>query len=131
MPAVPALLLNTATLPKLLAMPTPNEMETELPKAILPLLPLIVTAPLLVLPFSDTRVKLPPLLDAGVPETIDASPPAAPDKLLVVTLNAPQMLLMEPTEIAMLLPEPDADKPLLISKAPLLPTLAVPLFNDR
>jgi hypothetical protein len=65
------------------------------------------------------------------PETIDASPPAAPDEIPAVTLNASPMLVPEPTEIAMLPPEPDADEPLPISKAPLSPTLAVPVLNHR
>ena len=65
------------------------------------------------------------------PETIDASPPAAPNKLPATTLNATLMSVPEPAEIALLPPEPDADEPLLISKAPLLPTHAIPVFKDR
>jgi hypothetical protein len=64
MPAVPGLLINTATLPELVAMPTPNEMVMEPPKAVLPSPPMIVTAPLLVLPSPKARVKLPLLLVA-------------------------------------------------------------------
>ena len=57
------------------------------------------------------RVKLPPLLLVDDdPETIYASPPAAPDESPAVTLNAPPMSVPEPTEIAMLPPEPDADE---------------------
>jgi hypothetical protein len=37
----------------------------------------------------------------------------------------------EPTEIAMLPPDPDTDVPLPISKAQLEPALAVPVLNDR
>jgi hypothetical protein len=118
-PTVPVLLVNTAMLPELVAMPTPNEMVMEPPKAVLPLPPLIVTAPPLVLPFPEARVKLLLLLANDNPETIDASPPAAPDKLPAVILDAPPMLVPNPTEIAMLPPKPDADKSLLIFKAPL------------
>jgi hypothetical protein len=77
---------------------------------------MIVTAPPLVLPSPKARVKLPPLLVNDNPETIDASPPAAPNKLPAFTLNTPPMLVPRPTEIAMLPSEPDVDKPLLISK---------------
>jgi hypothetical protein len=72
-----------------------------------------------------------PLLVDDDPETIDASPPATPDKLPAITLNAPPMLVPEPTEIAMLTPKPDADKPLPMPKVPLLPTFAGPVFNNR
>jgi hypothetical protein len=130
MPAVPALLFDMATLPELVAMPTPNEMVTEPPKTIVPLPPSIVTAPLSVLPSSEARVKLLLLLVNEDQETIDAYPPAAPDKLPAITLNAPPMLVPEPTEIAMLPPEPDADEPLPISRVPQLPTLTVLVFND-
>ena len=71
------------------------------------------------------RVKLSPLLVAEGPEVIDASPPAAPNKLPADTLNAPPMSALEPTEIALLPPGLDADKPHPISKAPLLPTLCI------
>ena len=60
------------------------------PQAILLSLPSIVTAPLLVLPSPEVRVKL--LVD-GNPETIDASPPAAFGKSPAVTVNTPPMLL--------------------------------------
>jgi hypothetical protein len=112
-------------------MPTPNKMVMELLKAILPLPPSIVPAPPLVLPSPEAKVKLPLLLVDDNPETIDASPPAAPDKLPVITVNALQMLVPEPTEIALLLPKLDAEEPLPIPKAPLLPRLADPVFNDR
>jgi hypothetical protein len=79
MPAVPALLVNTAMLPKLVAVPMPIEMVMELPEAVLLLPPLIVTAPLLVLPSPKARVKLPLLLVDDDQKMIDASPPAAPD----------------------------------------------------
>ncbi len=125
------MLVNTAMLPELVAVPTPNEMVMELPKAVLPLPQSIVTAPLFVLPSPKARVKLPLLLVDGDPEMINASPPAAPNELPVVTLSTPPMLVPDPTEIAMLLPEPDADKPLPISRAPLSPTFAVPVFNNR
>jgi hypothetical protein len=131
MPTVPALLIDTATLSKLVAMPTPDEMVMEPPKAILPSPPLIVTAPPLVLPSSKARVKILLLLVDDNLETIHSSSPAAPDKLPAITLNDPPMLMPEPTEIAMLPPEPDADKPLPISKVPLLPMLAVAVFNNR
>ena len=109
----------------------PDEMVMEPPKAALSSPPLIVTVPPLVLPSYKARVKLPLMLVDDNPEMIDPSPPAAPDKLQAVTLNAPPMLVPEPTEIAMLPPKLDADKPFPISKAPLLPTLAVPVLNDR
>jgi hypothetical protein len=114
--AVPALFVNTAMHPELVAVPMPNEMVMEPSKAILLLPPSIVTAPLLVLPSPKARVKLLPLLVDDNPEMIDASPPAAPEELLAVTLNAPPMLVPETTEIAMLPPKPDADEPLPISK---------------
>jgi hypothetical protein len=87
---------------ELVAVPMPNEMVMEPPKAVLPSPPSIVTAPLLVLPSPEARVKLPPLLVDENPETIDESPPAAPAQLPAVTLNAPPMLVPESTEIAML-----------------------------
>ncbi len=121
MPAVPAA-FHTATLFEQVADPTPDGIGMELPKAMLPSLPSIVTAPLLVLPSPKVRVKL--LVDGDL-ETVDTSSPAAPNKLPAISLNASPMLVPKPTEIAMLLPEPDADKPLLIPKA-LLPALAVP-----
>jgi hypothetical protein len=80
MPAAPALVVDTATLPKLVAMPSQDELVMEPPEAVLPSTPLIVTAPLLMLPSPKARVKLPLLPVAGNPVTIDASPPAAPDK---------------------------------------------------
>jgi hypothetical protein len=98
--AVPALLVDTAMLPMLVAMPTPDEMVTEPPKAILPSPPLIVTAPPLVLPSPEARVELLPLLVAYNLEMIDASFQDAPNKLPVITLNALLMLVPEPTEIA-------------------------------
>jgi hypothetical protein len=91
--AVPVFLVNTATLPELVAVPTLDELVMELPKAILPLPPSIVTAPPLVLPYPKARVKLPPLLVADNPEMIDSSPPAAPNKLPAFTLNTPPMLI--------------------------------------
>jgi hypothetical protein len=84
-----------------------------------------------VLPSPKARVKLPPLLVDDYTETMDASPPAAPDMLPAVTLNAPTMLVLEPTEIAMLPPSPDPDKQFRMSKAPLSPALTVPVLNDR
>ncbi len=102
-------LVNTAMLPELVAVPTPNEMVMELPEAVLPLPPSIVTAPPLVLPSPEARVKLLPLLVADNQETFDTSPPAACDESPAVTLNAPPMSVPEPTEIAMLPPKPDAE----------------------
>jgi hypothetical protein len=122
-PTVPALLINKATLPKLVAMPTPNEMVMEPPEAVVPLLPLIVTAPLLVLPSPKARVKILLLLVNDNPETIGASPPDAPDKLPAVTLNPPPMSVPEPAEIAILQSKPDADKPPSIPRVPLSPRL--------
>ncbi len=49
-PAVPPLLLDTATLPKLVAVPTPNEIVVKPPEAVLPLPSSILTpSPLVVL----------------------------------------------------------------------------------
>jgi hypothetical protein len=127
-PAVPALLIDTATHTKLVAVPMPNEVVMELPEAVISLLPLIVTAPTLVLPSPEARVKILLLLVDDNSETFDTSPPAAPNKLPAITLNTPLMLVPEPTEIAMLPSEPEADEPLPIPKAPSLPTLAVPVF---
>jgi hypothetical protein len=67
------------------------------------------------------------LLATGNPEMIDTSPLTAPKELTAITLEAPPMSVLEPTEIE---PKQDAHKPLPISK-PLLPTLAVPLLNNR
>jgi hypothetical protein len=75
-----------------------------------------------VLPSHKVIVKL--LVDGGQ-EMIDTSPPAAPGRLPAVSLNASPMLVPLPTEIAILPLKPDADKPLLMPKVPLLPTLAV------
>jgi hypothetical protein len=131
MPTIPALLFDMATLPKLVATQMPDEMVIEPPKAILPSMPSIVTAPPLVLPSPKVRAKLPPLLVNDDPEMINTTPPAVPDKLPAFTLNAPPMLVLEFTEIAVLLLELDADKPLLISKVPQLPMLAVPVFINE
>jgi hypothetical protein len=110
----------------------PNEMVMEPPEAVLQSPPSIVTAPPLVLPSLKARVKIPLLLVADNQEMIDASHLAAPDELPAGTLNTPPMSVPEPAEIAMLPPEPDADKPLQTPKAPLLPTtLAVPVFINR
>jgi hypothetical protein len=110
-PAAPALLVDTATLPELVAVPMTNEMVTEPPKAVLLLPPLIVTAPPLVLPSPKAIVKIPPLLVADKPERIDAYTPDAPD------LTTPPMSVLGPAEMAMLTPKPDADKPLPTPKA--------------
>ncbi len=67
-PAVPAMLVNIATLPELVAMPTPNEMVMEPPEAVLPSPPSAVTAPLLVLPSPKARVKIQPLMVDDNPE---------------------------------------------------------------
>jgi hypothetical protein len=125
------LLVNMVTFSQLVAVPMPNKIVMELPEAVLPSPQSIVTAPPLVMPSPKARVKLLPLLVADNSEMIDASFPAAPNELPAVTLNTPLMSVPEPTEIAMLLPKPDADKPLPISRAPLSPTLVVPVFNNR
>jgi hypothetical protein len=49
----------------------------------------------------------------------------------VLSNNPRPMSVPEPTEIAMLPPDPDADESLPISKVPLSPALAVPVLNDR
>jgi hypothetical protein len=76
-PAVPELLVDMAKPSEPVAVPTPDEMVMEPPKAVLPFLPSIVTVPPLVLPSPKARVELPLLLVDDNPETIDASPPAA------------------------------------------------------
>ncbi len=91
MPAVPAS-LHTATLPEHVADLTPGRIGMGSPKAILPLLPSIITAPPLVLPSPEVRVKL--LFD-GDPKATDIFPPAAPSKLPVITLDVPPMLVLE------------------------------------
>ena len=92
-PAVPALLVDTVTLPELVDVPTPNEMVMEPPKALLPSPPSIATVPPLVLPSPGARVKLSLLLANDDPETIDVSPLAALDKSPAITLNTPPMLV--------------------------------------
>ncbi len=57
-PTVPVLLVDTVMLPKLLAVPTPNEVMMEPPEAVLPLMSSIVTAPPLVLSSPEARVKI-------------------------------------------------------------------------
>ncbi len=130
-PTVPALLVDTTTIPELVAVPMPDGIVMEPSEAALPSPPSIVTVPPLVLPIPEARVKLPPMLVDVDPETTDPTPLAAPDELLAVTLNAPPMLVPEPTKIAMLPPEPDTDEPLPISKAPLSHTLTVQVLNNR
>jgi hypothetical protein len=68
MSAVPAL-FHTARLFDHVADPMPDGIRIELPEAMLPLLPSVVTTPLLVLLSPEVGVKL--LVD-GDPETIDA-----------------------------------------------------------
>ncbi len=63
---------------------------SAVPGAILPSLPLIVTALLLVSPSPKVRVRL---LNDGDPEMIDTLPPAAPGKSPTITVNAPPMLV--------------------------------------
>ncbi len=92
MPAIPAS-FHMAMLFEYVADPTPDGIRMESPpKAMLPLLPSIVTAPLLVSPSPKVRIKL--LVD-GDPETIDPSPPAAPDELPAILLNASPMSVLE------------------------------------
>jgi hypothetical protein len=68
------------------------------------------------------------LMAAGDLEMTDTSPSNAPKESTAVTLEAPPMSVPELFEIE---PKQDAHKPLLISRAPLLPTLAVPVLNNR
>jgi hypothetical protein len=121
MSAVPAS-FHMATLFEHVANRMPGKIWMESPKAMLPLPPSAVSAPLLVSPCPKVRVKL--LVDGGL-ETINTSPPAAPDKLPAVSSNASPMLVPLPTDIAVLPLESDADEPLPISKVPLSPMLAV------
>jgi hypothetical protein len=94
MPAVPAS-FHMATLPEHVADPTPNEIGMESSEAMLLLLPSFVKASLLVLPSLEIRVKL--LVDGDL--EIDASPPAAPNKLPAVSLNTPPMSVPEPLRL--------------------------------
>ena len=55
----------------------------------------------------------------------------APKELPAVTLNVPPLPSPEPTETAMLPPEPDADEPLPMLTSPLVPTDAVPVLKDK
>jgi hypothetical protein len=64
----------------------------ESPRAMLPSLPLIVTAPPLASPSPKVRVKL--LFDDG-PEAIDIFPQEDPSKSPVITLDASPMLVLE------------------------------------
>jgi hypothetical protein len=66
----------------------PNGIGIERPEAMLLLLPSVVTAPPLALPSPEGRVKL---LGGGDPETIDASPPVAPNELPAISSNASPM----------------------------------------
>jgi hypothetical protein len=91
MPAVPAS-LHTSALPEHVANPTPDLIGMDLPKAILPLLPLIVMAPPLVSPSPKVRVKL--LFD-GDPKAMDIFPPAAPSGSPVITLDVLPMSVLE------------------------------------
>jgi hypothetical protein len=122
MPAVHAS-FNTAMLFGHVADPTPNGIRMESPKAVLPLPPSVVSAPLLLLPSPEVRVKL--LVNGGL-VTIHASPPTAPNKLPAISSNASLMLVLLPTEIAVLPLNPDAGEPIPIPKGPLSPMLAVP-----
>ena len=63
------------------------------------------------------------------PAMIEA--PLAADESPANMLNAPPLPSPEPTEIEMLPPESDADDPIPMSTAPLSPTLALTVFNDK
>ncbi len=51
--------------------------------------------------------------------------------IMLLTTFAPSLPSPEPTEIEMLPPEPNANDPLPMSKAPLSLTLALPLFMTK
>ena len=61
------------------------------------------------------------------------SPPSLPAAVAspAVTLNVPPAPSPEPTETAMLPPEPDADEPLPMLMSPLLPEVAVPVLSVK
>ena len=103
----------------------------EPPKAKVPSPQSIATAPLIMLPSPDARVKLPPLLVDDNPAIIKEAPPASAEESPAMTLNAPPLPLPEPTEIAMPPPDPEADEPLPIVTLPLMHTVAVPLSKDK
>ncbi len=88
---VPAL-FGTAMLFGHVADPAPDGIGMESLEAMLPLLPSIVTAPLLMSPSPKVRVKL--LVD-GDPEAIGASPPAASDESPAILSNNFPMLVPE------------------------------------
>ena len=62
---------------------------------------------------------------------IEAAPPDSPEESPAETLNVPPLPSPEPTEIAMLPPDPLADDPLPRLTRPLVPTLAAPVLKDK
>ena len=79
-PDTPALLVDIAALPELVAVPTPDEIVMDPPKSVAPSPPSIFTDPPLVLPSPEARVKLPPLLVDDDPAMIEALTPLAADE---------------------------------------------------
>ena len=93
--------------------------------------PSIVTAPPLVLPSPEARVKLPPLhVDEG-PAIIEGAPQASKENSPDVTLNVPPLPMSEPTDTAILLPDSEADGSLPMFTAQLRPALAVLVRKDN
>ena len=71
----------TQTLPKLVSMTAPDEAVMDPHKAVVPLPPFIVTAPLLLLSSPNAQVKLPLPSVADDRSTIKAAPTAAPKEI--------------------------------------------------
>ena len=67
------------------------------------------------------------------PAMTEAAPPSLPaaEASPAVTLKVPPAASPDPTEIAMLPPEPDADEPLPMLMSPLVPKVAVPVLSVK
>ena len=106
-------LVDTDTVPELVAVPAPDAIVMEPPEDVVPSVaspPLMATAPPFAMPSPEARVKLPPspvVEKVEDPAVTEAAPPSAPDESPAVTVKVPAVLVPEPTEIAMLPPEPD------------------------
>ena len=84
---LPALLVDTDTHPELVSVPTPGEIGLDPPKADVLSPPSIATAPPLVLPSPETKVKLPALLvDRDTLPKLVSVP--TPDDILIDPLKA-------------------------------------------
>jgi len=85
-----------------------------------------------VLPAFAAKVKLPPpVADDDLLATMGSASPLfeSPVALQAVIPNVPIARGLEPTEIAMLPPDPEADEPLPTVTAQLVPTVTVPLLK--